>query len=371
MVITNVSSLSVDGVLKIWIDVLTPKQLLFFKPLIAQLQERGHHVIATSRHYREVEGLAPIAGLSLELIGRHGGAALREKLEASVERSALLAKRIAGENVDCAVSFSSPECARVAFGLGVKHICINDSPHAESVGRLTIPLSSMLVTPWIIPLHLWTRFGITRNRITRYRALDPAAWLKRLPRNAASRPPLALDWSKRTVTVRLEESSAAYMLSNTRISAKMLVNSLAQEHPDCNIIALCRYKEQVEEFSQGLPANVYVPAEPVDGVGLLRSTDVFVGLGGTMTAEAALLGVPTVSAFMGGSKVLVLGFLARRGLVQPAKDIRGIIRSVAKYLEEESLRTDIKKKAQRLLNWMEDPVEKVLDVVEQAGVGKA
>ena len=33
----------------------------------------------------------------------------------------------------------------------------------------------------------------------------------------------------------------------------------------------------------------------VDGKDLLSSVDVFVGSGGTMTAESALLGIPTIS----------------------------------------------------------------------------
>ncbi|MBI4257459.1 MAG: DUF354 domain-containing protein, partial [Thaumarchaeota archaeon] len=253
----------------------------------------------------------------------------------------------------------------------VKHISVNDSPHAESVARLTIPLSSRLLTPWIIPLRLWTRFGIDRDRIVRYRALDPAAWLKRPFQNTVGRPPFPLDWSRRNITIRLEEIAAAYMLGNKRPSAKDLVNRLAEQHPDYNVVVLCRYKEQVEEFAQDLPRNVYVPTEPVDGVSLLRSTDVFVGLGGTMTAEAALLGVPTVSAFMGTSKVLVLSYLARRNLVQSAKNIQEVLRAVKRCIRDNSFRSGVKIRARRLLDWMEDPVEKVVNVVEEVGAKKA
>ena len=41
--------------MKIWIDMLTPKQVLFFEPVIKALKERGDEIVVTSRHYREAE----------------------------------------------------------------------------------------------------------------------------------------------------------------------------------------------------------------------------------------------------------------------------------------------------------------------------
>ena len=41
--------------MKVWIDILTPKQTLFFEPLIEALQERGDEVVVTSSRYREAE----------------------------------------------------------------------------------------------------------------------------------------------------------------------------------------------------------------------------------------------------------------------------------------------------------------------------
>nr|AIF21719.1 hypothetical protein [uncultured marine thaumarchaeote SAT1000_06_A02] len=35
--------------------------------------------------------------------------------------------------------------------MGIKHICFSDSPHAENVMRLVVPLVQKLLIPWIIP----------------------------------------------------------------------------------------------------------------------------------------------------------------------------------------------------------------------------
>ena len=104
-----------------------------------------------------------------------------EKLQESANRIHQLAYEIRKFEPDIAITFSSPEGARVAFGLGIKHIGFNDSPHAEAVSKLTIPLMDHLFSPWVIPYSAWALFGISKKNITRYRALDPASWLKRCP----------------------------------------------------------------------------------------------------------------------------------------------------------------------------------------------
>ncbi|MEM3383429.1 MAG: hypothetical protein QXL52_01985 [Nitrososphaerales archaeon] len=44
--------------MRIWIDILTPKQALFFKPLIIEELEKRDVVLSTSRLYKELNQLA-------------------------------------------------------------------------------------------------------------------------------------------------------------------------------------------------------------------------------------------------------------------------------------------------------------------------
>src|ERR687888_29945 len=147
--------------MKIWFDILTPKQVMFFKPAVDLLQRSGHQLLCTGRG--------------------HGEAGKYEKLRENANRIFELAYIIKEFEPNIAITFSSPEGARVAFGLGIRHIGFNDSPHAEAVAKLTIPLMNHLFCPWVIPYSAWINFGISKNNITRYRALDPVAWIKRNP----------------------------------------------------------------------------------------------------------------------------------------------------------------------------------------------
>lgn len=142
--------------LKIWFDILTPKQVMFFRRTVTLLHNSGHEVLCTSRQYREAVELAKIKKLNLVIVGSHGGADRYDKLRQSASRTFELAGTVKRFGPDVAITFSSPEGARVAFGLGIKHIGFNDSPHAEAVARLTIPLMSKLLCPWVIPYSAWT-----------------------------------------------------------------------------------------------------------------------------------------------------------------------------------------------------------------------
>ena len=54
---------------RVWVDVLTPKQVLFFNPVVDLVKKKGLAVLATSRHYREVEPLAKMHGFDLTYVG--------------------------------------------------------------------------------------------------------------------------------------------------------------------------------------------------------------------------------------------------------------------------------------------------------------
>jgi len=137
--------------MKVFIDILTPKQGMLFSKLSKHLRENGHSIFLVTRAYREAVQLLSLKGTNALVVGKHGGENLSSKLTASVERTLKLTSIMTELRPDVAVSFSSPETSRVAFGLGIPHVCINDSPHAEAVARLTVPLATILLTPKAIP----------------------------------------------------------------------------------------------------------------------------------------------------------------------------------------------------------------------------
>ena len=340
--------------MKIWFDILTPKQVMFFRRAVALLRNSGHDVLCTSRQYREAIELAGIKKLDLVVVGSHGGAERYDKLRQSASRTHKLAEAVKRFEPDVAVTFSSPEGARVAFGLGVRHIGFNDSPHAEAVARLTVPLMSTLFCPWVIPYTAWTEYGIAKNKIKRYRALDPAAWLKH------DETPESVHF-ERTILLRLEESKASYIADKKLGTGKMIDNFVNELWRAADIVVLCRYQDQIAETESRYGSKVRVLREVVDGTALLKSAGLFVGAGGTMTAEAALLGKPTIS--IAPVQFYVEKYLVEAGLVKKVADAKSLVKLGKRMISNDRYRLAQKKKAVKTLAWMEDPTDSIINAL--------
>jgi len=343
--------------MRVWIDVLTPKQANLFSVLARRLERLGHEFLITSRHYREVEGLLRIRAIDAAVIGKHGGPNLSAKLAESSRRITELAKYAAEKSPDLAVSFCSPEAARVAYGLGIPHFALCDSPHAEAVCRLSLPLSKKLFTPRAVPKSAWKRFGIGSSDIVQYNALDPAVWIRAYAPGPDLGNALGLDQAKPIVVLRTEEEYASYLLQTGAVVQNViarLVRPLSEL--GAQIVVLPRYEQQVETLRRELTGYATVPAEVVDAVGLLSGASVFIGAGGTMTAEAALMGVPTISCYP-ADPTYVDRYLFRLGLADRLLSHNRIVSRVRRFLTDPRLMKRQKERANHVLSKMEDPVD--------------
>jgi len=343
--------------LRIWLDINTPKQVLFLSKLAERLESRGHEVFKTARKYREVVQLLKLKRVTAKVVGEHGGPTLEGKLRASLSRALQLAKLIKAWRPDLAISFSSPEAARIAFGLKIPHYCVNDSPHAEAVARLTVPLSSKLFTPACIPKTKWIKLGIDEADIVQYRAVDPAAWLKGLKvKRRLRRRPL--------VVVRVEEEQASYLIGKEGKVVKIAEELLRRA--EVSLVILPRYKEQVLRLKRLFKDKAWVPTRVIDSIKLLSKTHLFIGGGGTMTWEAALMGVPSISCTpLEGLDVE--RYLVELGLIRRAKSVDEAIKEadyILSHLEEELRRQATL--AGKVLSEMEDPTEVIADWIEKA-----
>ena len=141
-----------------------------------------------------------------------------------------------------------------------------------------------------------------------------------------------------------------------------LLATLLDAFPDTNIVALCRYDFQVDEIRGKFGSKCFVPDDIVSGHDLLASTDLFVGMGGTMNAEAALMGVPTISAFQGS--LYTDRYLESVGLLAKALT-PSTLKAHARRLLAKSFKAGYRKKARRVLDSMEDPVPRIAKFVEK------
>ena len=309
--------------------------------------KKNHTVLCTSRDYQQVTQLAKIRSLKLIIIGKHGGSRRDDKLNASLHRAKSLSLRIKKFSPDITVSCCSPEAARVSYGLDIPHICFSDSPHATAVMRLVIPLVQKLLIPWIITKKEFTKFGMNSKDIISYRSIDAAVIAKR--KISKNNKTGSKKNGRKTILVRVEEEYASY--STKSRPAIPIIKEIIKNFSNEEIVVMGRYSSQVRHLEQVFGKKIRVLNKVVDSKILLKDTDVFIGSGGTMTAESALLGIPTIS--YNAIPNIVETYLVKKKLVIRETNPKQIVSSMKKILESSNL--EIKKRSKKMLDSMEDP----------------
>ncbi|MDF2426353.1 MAG: DUF354 domain-containing protein, partial [Nitrosopumilus sp.] len=246
--------------MKIWIDILTPKQLLFSEPIVEKLGKK-HDLLCTSRDYEEVSKLAKIRDFDLVFVGKHGGGAKEAKLKASIDRMGRLSAKIRTFSPDIVISFCSPEAARIAFGLGIKHVAFCDSPHAEAVMRLTLPLIQKLLIPFTIAKKEFSKYGIDEKNIIQYKAIDAFVTIQRKIDQKAKLP--FKNNNRRNILIRIEEEEASYTSKSSKIIP--IIKKIEREFENENIVVLGRYAKQIESLQKTVGKKVKIVKMTYDG----------------------------------------------------------------------------------------------------------
>ena len=341
--------------MKIWIDILTPKQLLFSEPIIGRLAKK-HDLLCTSREYDEVLKLSKIRHFDLVFVGKHGGGDKENKLKASIGRIEKLSKKIKRFKPDLVISFGSPEAARISFGLGIKHIMFCDSPHANAVMRLTLPLVQKLLIPYVIPKKEFSKYGINEKDVIQYKAIDAAVTIQRKINEKIKLP--FKNNNKKNILIRVEEEEASYTSKSSKIIP--IIQKIAKDYKNENIIVLGRYTKQIINLQKVIGSKVKIIKMSFDGKYLLNNTDVFIGSGGTMTAESALMGVPTIS--YNAVPNIVENFLVKKYLIKRETNPNKVSNHIKKFFELKNNQSQ--KRAKKIVREMEDPIEKLIKIIK-------
>ena len=134
-------------------------------------------------------------------------------------------------------------------------------------------------------------------------------------------------------------------------------------HNTSNILVLGRYEDQINHLREKYGDRITVLENVVDGLELISLADVFVGGGGTMTAESALLGKPTIS--ISPIKFYVDDYLVKMGLIRKIANTSQIVKILDKMQFDNKFKVGQKIRAKRILNQMEDPAVKLMKIIDR------
>ena len=121
-----------EGPAKIWIDLDNTPHVPFFRPIMRELEQRGHKIVLTARDAFQVCEMADSYGLRYEKIGRHYGKRMLAKAFGLVFRSLQLVSFAWRERPALALSHGARSQILLANLLGIPTVLIFDYEHAKS-----------------------------------------------------------------------------------------------------------------------------------------------------------------------------------------------------------------------------------------------
>ncbi len=282
--------------MRVWIDVSNSPQVLFLRPLIGLLLQRGHSVEVTTRDYAQTVQLLDLHGIPYQVVGPpHGGARALGKGRAMAGRLRALRTFARGRAFDVALSHASHELPVVARSLGVPSAYAFDYEFARVQHGLGCRAARRVVVPDTIPQERLDRLGARVAKVQRYPGLKEEYYLSGFRPEERVLAELGLDRERVLAVVRTPPDVSLYHRHGNPLFADLL-RRLGTD-PKVQAVVLPRTTEQREAVhALALPALV-VPEHAVDAQSLIAFSDLVVSAGGTMNREAVALGVPVYTTF--------------------------------------------------------------------------
>jgi len=282
--------------MNIWVDIANPPQVLFLRPIITELEKRGHRLFVTTRRHSETISLADRYGLSHKVIGAHGGGTFFGKGIAIVRRALKSVWYLRNQNISLAISSSSYSQAIAAKLLNIPLITFNDyegNPGMHIICRV----AEKILVPDVFSKENLYPYGASEDQIEFYKGLKENVYLSEFVPDPLFLDNVNIPKDKILVTMRPASEVSAYHQFENPLFEEAL-HYLAS-HNNTLIILLPRNSEQRHKYEKLGFANVIFPSGVLDGPNLIYYSDLIVGAGGTMNREAVVLGSPVYSLFMG------------------------------------------------------------------------
>jgi predicted glycosyltransferase len=189
----------------------------------------------------------------------------------------------------------------------------------QPANNVAFRLAHTILLPDAIPAEAVRRQGATPRKVRFYPTLKEAMYLGDFEPDPEILGTLGIERAPGSVVAvaRTSPSRALYHRFENQLFVECL-RALAAR-PEVSVVVLARHPEQRAELrAEGLERTI-VPERVVDARSLLYAADLFLGAGGTMTREAALMGIPTLTVF-GGERPAVDERLVERGMLRRVED---------------------------------------------------
>lgn len=280
--------------MKWWIDIANAPNVAVFRPIVDRLRADGDEIVVTVWDRGQAQALSAAAWEEIRLVGTPGYHMERwAKGTAIFSRAIDLARAMRGEGIDVALGHASNAQVMAARLLRIPSVNMMDYEH-HPANHVGFRLADLVFTPAAIPYEALKPFGLSRRRWVPYPCLKEEIAFARFEPEPEFRKTLEVGEDEILAVVRPAAEGALYHRHRNTLCDE-IVDRLGEE--GCTVLLTPRTTGQGTQFEGR--RGVRVLREPVSGPDLLYAADLFVGAGGSMTREAAVLGTPAYSIFQG------------------------------------------------------------------------
>jgi predicted glycosyltransferase len=275
--------------MKIWFDISNSPHVNMWFDFIRDLERMGHEVVITSRPLANTIQILDQRGLSHTIVGNHHGKNIFKKFLGYPIRVFQLWNYLRKKNIDLAVSQSSFHSPFAAFLLGIPSIYTNDNEHALG----NIP-AFVFATHILIPetMKRNTLLNILEKKSQNYPGIKEGIYLWRIAEAIAQK---RLNGSAKSlqIFIRPEPATAQYYAGRENFMDDLLTDLTDV----AAVTVLTRNQIQYNHYNTEKFSKLRVPSTPLSFEDIASDCAVFIGAGGSMTREMAMVGVPTVSVY--------------------------------------------------------------------------
>jgi predicted glycosyltransferase len=284
--------------MRVWIDVTNSPHVVFFRPLVALLEARGHEVSISARDFAQTLELLDDAGLEHAIVGPpHAGSSRPGKARAMATRLRALRAFARGRRFDVALSHASHELPLAARSLGIRSSYAFDYEFATTQHALGCRAADRIVVPEVIPQARLDRLGARARKVRRYAGLKEEYYLDGFEPDPGVLGRLGVERSRILAVVRTPPEASLYHRGASPLFAGVL-ERLGTD-PGVHAVVLPRTPEQRASLRERSLPSLIVPDRAVDALSLVALADLVVSAGGTMNREAVALGTPVYTTFSG------------------------------------------------------------------------
>ena len=290
--------------MKIWIDFINTPQVSFWIPFIRDMKKENHELLLTCRNSGNTIALLKLNGLKFHIIGDKVGKGKLQKSRLFPQRVMKLYSFIRKNKPDIAASQSSFYQPIVSKMLGIPCLYTNDNEHAKG-NLFGFRYATKVVLPIAFQSSDFTKKLPLSSKVSFYPSVKEAIYLSQqsdlISKNGVK---------KDVIYFRPEPWSAQYYKGPLNFFDQTLLK-LSEEY---KVVILPRDKNQVEHYKQPKFDQISVAENPFTLKEILSNCKLFIGAGGSMTRELAVLGIPVISIYQ-EEALKVDSYLVEKGLM--------------------------------------------------------